>query len=94
MALEKADQPKAKKAEDSLTKINDDKAAASPEAVAEKFNLPVYLKEVREELKKVSWPGRQQVISESAAVFLMVVISATFIYLVDSLFSTLSKLVF
>jgi len=67
----------------------------------EKFDLaqslkqvPEYLKSVRAELDKVQWPNRQQVISESAAVFLMVMISALFIYLVDSLFHTLARLVF
>ncbi|MEL6456452.1 MAG: preprotein translocase subunit SecE, partial [Cyanobacteria bacterium J06623_5] len=48
----------------------------------------------REELAKVIWPTRQQLISESAAVILMVGLSATLIYLVDKLFGWASRQVF
>jgi len=73
-----------------------DKAKPVPtdEAPVQKFDLAQYLKDVRAELDKVQWPNRQQVISESVAVFLMVSLSALFIYLIDSLFFTLSRLVF
>lgn len=58
------------------------------------FNLVAFLKGTQEELAKVVWPGRQQLISESAAVILMVSLSATLIYLVDKLFGWLSRQVF
>jgi preprotein translocase subunit SecE len=41
----------------------------------------------QDELTKVIWPSRQQLLSESAAVILMVSLVATVIYLVDNLFS-------
>ncbi|XHU96452.1 MAG: preprotein translocase subunit SecE [cyanobacterium endosymbiont of Rhopalodia gibba] len=41
----------------------------------------------QDELTKVVWPSRQQLLSESAAVILMVSLVATVIYLVDNLFS-------
>ncbi len=69
-------------------------ANAEPTAPAEKFNLVTYLQDVRVELGKVMWPSRQQVISESAAVFLMVLVSTLFIFLIDSLFHSIAKLVF
>lgn len=50
--------------------------------------------ETREELAKVVWPSRQQLISESAAVMLMVALVATVIYLVDNFFVWLSGRVF
>lgn len=53
-----------------------------------------FLKGTKEELTKVVWPTRQQLISESAAVILMVSLSATLIYLVDQLFGWASKQVF
>ena len=68
--------------------------AASEPTPTEKFDLRVYLKDVRTELEKVLWPSREQVISESTAVFLVVLVAATFIYLIDSLFHTLAALVF
>jgi preprotein translocase subunit SecE len=58
------------------------------------FNLAQFFQETKEELGKVVWPSRQQLISESAAVLLMVVLSATLIYLVDGLFVWVSKQVF
>ncbi|MEM8777716.1 MAG: preprotein translocase subunit SecE [Cyanobacteria bacterium P01_G01_bin.49] len=50
--------------------------------------------ETKEELAKVVWPSRQQLLSESAAVILMVSLVATVIYLVDNLFSWVSGKVF
>ncbi len=58
------------------------------------FNVVTFLQQTKEELGKVVWPSRQQLISESAAVLLMVVLSATLIYLVDGLFLWASQQVF
>ena len=41
----------------------------------------------KEELGKVVWPSRQQLISESAAVILMVILVSTIIYLIDNVFA-------
>ena len=43
--------------------------------------------QTKEELAKVVWPSRQQLISESAAVILMVILVSTIIYLIDNLFA-------
>ena len=40
----------------------------------------------KDELAKVVWPSRQQLISESVAVVLMVILVATVIYFVDNVF--------
>lgn len=58
------------------------------------FKLGAFFQGTKEELGKVVWPNRQQLISESAAVILMVSLSATLIYLVDQLFGWVSKQVF
>lgn len=58
------------------------------------FSAGEFLKGTKEELSKVVWPSRQQLISESAAVILMVSLSATVIYLVDQLFGWVSRQVF
>ncbi len=50
------------------------------------LNPSSFIQETREELDKVVWPSRQQLISESVAVILMVTLSATLIYLVDQFF--------
>ena len=45
-----------------------------------------FVNETKDELAKVVWPSRQQLLSESAAVILMVILVATTISLVDKLF--------
>ncbi|WP_448379814.1 preprotein translocase subunit SecE [Gloeomargarita sp.] len=67
------------------------KEATAPATAGGPLN---FLNEVRNELKKVIWPTRQQLISESLAVILMVVASTLMIYLVDTLFVWLSQRLF
>ncbi|BAC07846.1 preprotein translocase subunit SecE [Thermosynechococcus vestitus] len=58
------------------------------------FNLTEFFRETKEELNKVVWPDRQRLIGESAAVILIVSLSAAVIYLVDELFRWLATLIF
>lgn len=58
------------------------------------FNPNTFLQGIKEELDKVVWPSRQQLVSESIAVILMVILSATIIYLVDNFFGWAAKQVF
>lgn len=51
------------------------------------FNLVQFTDKTKQELDKVVWPSRQQLISESAAVILMVTLVTTVIYLVDNFFT-------
>ncbi|MGL5081566.1 MAG: preprotein translocase subunit SecE [Microcoleaceae cyanobacterium] len=64
------------------------------EASSESSLVVRFLRESREELTKVVWPSRQQLFSESAGVLLMIILSATIIYLVDNLFKWASIQVF
>ncbi len=75
--------------------LEKEKAAPVPRKdTGEKFNAVKFFQESKEELSKVVWPSRQQLISESAAVVLMVTLVATTIYFVDNLFVWLSGKVF
>ena len=58
------------------------------------LGLVGFADETRQELGKVVWPSRQQLISESAAVMLMVTLVATVVYLVDNLFGWAAGMVF
>jgi preprotein translocase subunit SecE len=58
------------------------------------FDAKAFLQETKEELDKVVWPSRQQLISESLAVVLMVTLSTTLIYLVDNFFAWAARQVF
>lgn len=70
------------------------KEASENQDTEAKFELNKFFQETKEELNKVVWPSRQQLISESAAVMLMVTLSATTIYLVDNFFAWVSGKVF
>ncbi len=59
-----------------------------------KTNFSRFFGETKEELGKVAWPSRQQLLSESTAVLLMVILVATVIYLVDNFFAWGSGKVF
>lgn len=66
----------------------------APAPANDKFDPAEFLRGTREELGKIVWPSRQQLISESVAVILMVVLSATTIYLLDNLFTWMARQVF
>lgn len=70
------------------------KGEAEAEETTAGFSLVAFLQGTKEELDKVVWPSRQQLISESAAVILMVTLSALLIYLVDNFFRWVSIKVF
>jgi preprotein translocase subunit SecE len=53
-----------------------------------------FFKSTKAELEKIVWPSRQQLISESAAVILMVVVSAGLVFLVDNIFGWISSRIF
>jgi preprotein translocase subunit SecE len=48
-----------------------------------------FLKDSREELKKVVWPARDEVMSSTLVVLYSVIIISVFLYAVDSLFDYL-----
>jgi preprotein translocase subunit SecE len=71
----KKDEPK-KQTKDSIEK----------KETTREFKLAELVSDTREELTKIVWPSRQQLLSESLAVILMVSLVATIIYLVDNVF--------
>ena len=42
-----------------------------------------FVKEVRSEMKKVTWPTKQETTASTVAVFIMVALAAVFLYLSD-----------
>ena len=70
------------------------KPADSVDSSSESFKAGAFVQGTQEELTKVIWPTRQQLISESAAVILMVSLSATLIYFIDKLFGWASRQIF
>lgn len=58
------------------------------------FNLVTFFKETKEELGKITWPSRQQLVSESLSVVFMVTLSAALVYLADQLFDWIALQIF
>lgn len=69
-------------------------AVQQDKETASGFNASTFLTETKEELDKVVWPSRQQLLSESAGVLLMVTLSASLIYLADNFFRWASGQIF
>lgn len=44
-----------------------------------------YLKEVKAEARKVSWPTRKETIASTIAVFIMVTLASIFLFLADQI---------
>jgi preprotein translocase subunit SecE len=47
-----------------------------------------FLRQVRQEVSKVTWPSRKETGVTTAMVFVMVVLAAIFFFLIDQLLST------
>ena len=67
------------------------KSNSSAEKGKDTSNL---VNDTKQELAKVVWPSRQQLLSESVTVILMVTLVASLIYLVDQIFGWIGGKVF
>jgi preprotein translocase subunit SecE len=72
--------------------VADSSGGASTQSLGS--GIPSFIQGTKEELAKVVWPTRQQLISQSAGVILMVALSAALIYAVDNLLHWAARLVF
>lgn len=52
-----------------------------------------YIKEVKQEAGKVTWPSRKETIASTIAVFIMVIMASVFLYLSDQILAYLVSLV-
>ena len=72
-------------------------AAASPAAIKHKDNIfgktAQFLREVKVELKKVTWPSRKQTIGSTVVVIVLVMIISIFLGAVDLGLSSLIRIV-
>jgi preprotein translocase subunit SecE len=49
----------------------------------ERTPLPEFLREVRAELRRVNWPGRQQIVSYTVVVLVLTLVLTTFVWGAD-----------
>ncbi len=52
-----------------------------------------YIKEVRQEANKVTWPTRKETIASTIAVFIMVALASVFLFLSDQILAYLVSLI-
>ena len=53
-----------------------------------------FFRQVKQEIKKVTWPTRKEVMQTSIMVIILVAIAATFFFFVDQIFGWVVKLIF
>ena len=53
-----------------------------------------FFRQVKQEIKKVTWPTRKEVMQTSKMVIILVAIAATFFFFVDQIFGWVVKLIF
>lgn len=58
-----------------------------------KTNPITFIREVRAEMKKVTWPTRQETIASTVAVFIMVLLAAVFLFLSDQVVAFVISLI-
>jgi preprotein translocase subunit SecE len=52
-----------------------------------------YLKEVKQEAQKVTWPSRQETVTSTIAVLIMVALASLFLYVSDQILAFLVSLI-
>lgn len=72
------------------TKVSEKKAVAKPK---QKFELGKFFKDVRIELGKVIWPGRDEVVASTLVVLVAVAFFALFIGMIDQVFVQIIRLI-
>ena len=59
-----------------------------------KNNPITFFRQVKQEVKKVTWPTKSEVTQTSFMVLVLVAIAATFVFFVDQFFGFIVKLIF
>ena len=59
-----------------------------------KTNAAEFIRQVRQETSRVTWPSRKETVVTTAMVFLMVFVAAGFFFVIDQLLSYGVRLVF
>jgi preprotein translocase subunit SecE len=58
-----------------------------------KFNPAKYLREVRQEVSKVTWPSKKETFTSAGIVLIVISIAAVILMLVDQFFSFLVRVI-
>lgn len=69
------------------------KRAPEPEDEKKGFSPVGFVRGTHEELKRVTWPTKQELINHTVVVLIAVVLSAALIWIIDTFFSGLFRLI-
>ncbi len=69
----------------SVTTPKDESRKTAPQKNGSGFNLVAYVRDVRAEAKRVTWPTRRNTLITSGAVLVMVTVTCIFFFIVDQL---------
>ncbi len=61
--------------------------------MATKSSPVEYVRQVRAELKKVTWPSRKETSTSTVAVFIMVILASIFLFLADQFMAFIVQLI-
>ncbi|WP_308267426.1 preprotein translocase subunit SecE [Gluconobacter sp. P1D12_c] len=67
----------------SVTTPKDESRKTAPHKNGSGFNLGTYIKDVRNEAKRVTWPTRRNTLITTGAVLAMVTVTCIFFFIVD-----------
>ena len=68
--------------------------AAAPERRAFKDKITGFFTDVNKEMKKVTWPSREQLIEATLVTMALVVVFSIFVFGVDKVFEILLRLIY
>lgn len=80
-----------------MTKAPSKQGAKAPQKKQEEskgssFNIAGFIRETKNEMKKVTWPTRQELLTNTLVVIVAVVFSAALIWVIDLIFGKLLRL--
>ena len=73
--------------------MNDKAQPIDKAANKEPFNPALFVREVRQEMNKVTWPTRKETMISCAVVLVLVVIAAVFFLVVDTVIASAVKMI-
>jgi preprotein translocase subunit SecE len=67
---------------------------AGPRAAAERTRVPEFVREVRNELRRVAWPTRQETLNAALVVLIALIVLTSLIFAMDTSFAKFTLFLF
>lgn len=73
--------------------MNDKAQSIDKTAKKESFNPAQFIREVRQEMSKVTWPTRKETMVSTAVVLVLIMVAAVFFLVADTLIASAVKMI-